>query len=318
MKQLLKLLTLTVLLMTVNSACRKSSNFKDETSIEKDNEETLTNDVNIIKYPCEDVKILKVFNDEPAIVQRGCFGNVGRVDAFYFVLTNKHSEFFPYTISPVGEIPEQYRTEGLFVYISGNVTSCMVAAECSEPHIKSADMHLFELKSININNSTEKNNKSENLYFPYIYNCGENGLEDPNLPSINYEDNELTGTIAYKRCPIPPEALNPEMSFKGGIQFPQGEAYLFKDSVSEKMITKFKNYWIILFDSKTDITHLFTRLFNMPTGGVICNFPDFAKAWDIPENGCKVYFEGLTYVSSYGGTANQVQFDYVLTNLKRE
>ena len=158
-----------------------------------------------------------------------------------------------------------------------------------------------------------KDNELEDLYFPYIYDYENNGLEDPNLPSINYEDNELTGTVAYKRCP--PQGLDPVMPLSG-IQFPQGEAYLFKDSVSEEMITKLKNYWIMVFDSKTDMAGFYT--IKLPISGIICNFPDFAKAWDIPEDGCKVYFEGLTYQSSYGGITYGLQFDYVLTNLKRE
>ena len=102
---------------------------------------------------CENKMILKVLNEEPAIVRKSCFDHVGRVDAFYFELVNQHSEFFSGVgVFPAGEIPQQYRKEGLSVYISGNVTSCNVGGGCSEPNIKLAYIHLFELKSIKINN----------------------------------------------------------------------------------------------------------------------------------------------------------------------
>ena len=102
---------------------------------------------------CENKEILKILNDEPVIVQKHCFEHVGRVDAFYFELVNQHSEFFSETgVFPVGVIPQEYRKEGLSVYISGNVTSCKVAAGCIEPNIRLAYIHLFELKSIKIKN----------------------------------------------------------------------------------------------------------------------------------------------------------------------
>ena len=102
---------------------------------------------------CENKQILKILNGEPAIVRKQCFEHVGRVDTFYFELVNLYSEFFPNGyVFPTSEIPEQYRKEGLSVYISGNVTSCVVLGGCSEPNIRLASIHLFELKSIKIRN----------------------------------------------------------------------------------------------------------------------------------------------------------------------
>ena len=102
---------------------------------------------------CENKQILKTLNDEPAIVRKSCFDHVGRVDTFYFEFENRHSEFFSdFGVFPAGVIPQQCRQEGLSVYISGDVTSCVVGAGCSEPNIKLGYIHLFELKSIKINN----------------------------------------------------------------------------------------------------------------------------------------------------------------------
>ena len=103
---------------------------------------------------CENKQILKILNDEPAIVRKQCFEHVERVDTFYFELVNSHQDEFNNreAVFPLQEIPEQYRKEGLSVYISGNVTSCTVLGGCSEPNIKLASIPLFELKSIKIDN----------------------------------------------------------------------------------------------------------------------------------------------------------------------
>ena len=100
---------------------------------------------------CENKMVLKILNDEPAIVRKHCFEHVGRVDTFYFDLVNRYSEFFSDAgVFPAGNIPQQYRKEGLSVYISGNVTSCTVLGGCSEPNIKLVSIPIFELKSIKI------------------------------------------------------------------------------------------------------------------------------------------------------------------------
>ena len=101
---------------------------------------------------CKDKRILKVLTDEPAFVEKKCFEHVGRVDTFYLRLVNTHADFFSVAVFPLGEIPEQYREDGLSVSISGNVISCGVVGGCIEPYIRLAAVHLFELKSIKINN----------------------------------------------------------------------------------------------------------------------------------------------------------------------
>jgi hypothetical protein len=136
-----------------------------------------------------------------------------------------------------------------------------------------------------------------------------------NLPSINYEDNELDGSVAYRRC------AGGEENQLMGIQFQKGEAYYFKDFIPAQMKTELTKCWVILFDSAKEEVHITCddkSLYGLPIWGMICNFPDFAKAWDIPENGCKVIFTGITYLPTWGGTANQILMDYVLTTLARE
>ena len=109
--------------------------------------------------------VIKVLKNEPAFIQKRCmdfyindidtFYNV-RVDTFCIILVNEHSEFFFNAgMFPCGEIPEQYRQDGLSVYISGNVTSDVVSGGCSEPNIRIAGIPVFELSSIRINNKTK-------------------------------------------------------------------------------------------------------------------------------------------------------------------
>ena len=135
MKKIFKLFTLSLLLMIAVISCT-----------DKD----IVNEKNKL---CENMKILKVFKNEPATVQKRCFFlDERQIDAFYFVLENEYSEFFSHTgVFPVGEISEKYRVEGLPVYISGNVTSCTVGG-CSTPNNRLAPFYLFELKSIKIKN----------------------------------------------------------------------------------------------------------------------------------------------------------------------
>ena len=114
-------------------------------------------------------------------------------------------------------------------------------------------------------------------------------------------------------------------------QFSHKEAYLFKDSISMEMLHQIWSqcgiphtvaYWII-YDSEiksAELTVESCRLFRVCA---ICNFTDFAEEveeWDIPENGCKVYFEGITYkpCGFESDPTETVRFyDYKLTNLEK-
>ena len=100
---------------------------------------------------CDNKMIRQVLKDEPAYIRKGCFEHLGRIDAYYLELAYSHSDFHGPRVFPVEDIPAQYRKDGLFVYISGNVTCCWVSGECGEPNIRLASIPLFELKSIKIN-----------------------------------------------------------------------------------------------------------------------------------------------------------------------
>ena len=127
-------------------SCRNSPISDNECPCENDKVDI----ENFISTSCGgDGTILKILDDEPAIVQKKCF-KVG--EAFFFRLVNEHSEFFSVGgVFPVGEIPEQFRQEGLSVYISGNVINCVMGVCYSDPRARLAPTNLFELTSIKIN-----------------------------------------------------------------------------------------------------------------------------------------------------------------------
>jgi hypothetical protein len=153
----------------------------------------------------------------------------------------------------------------------------------------------------------------------FVTACNSNIENEDNGLPINYEDNELEGTVAYRR---PCKEAKPLLR-----SHPQGIAYLFKDFIPEGIEELYKPidttsnvaYWIV-FDSKANRVVLYGFDGFWWSAGDVCNFPDFAKAWDIPENGCKVYFEGIAYESCTpkGGIPMSYSYDFVLTILKRE
>ena len=136
---------------------------------------------------------------------------------------------------------------------------------------------------------------------------------------------ESGSEVPYKSCHC--EEDNPLMAFK----FLKEEAYLFRDSIPMQMVEKIntilydethKTVCWILYDSKYDyfgITVGNYGEYSMLGGGQICNFPDFAREWVIPKNGCKVVIEGDMYSScNCLGVANKYCFDLILTNIKRK
>ena len=147
----------------------------------------------------------------------------------------------------------------------------------------------------------------------------EEDSEQIELPSINYEDNELEGTVAYRTC------SGQEGNPLHDIQFPRGEVYLFKE-LNEQNHMYYVNacndgYAVIIMESLDGVyIYLALNVLGLwqPVAGHICNFPDFAKVWDIPEYGCKVYIEGLSYIMDpYEGSLGHIPINYVLTTLKK-
>ena len=96
----------------------------------------------------------------------------------------------------------------------------------------------------------------------------------------------------------------------------------FIDTIPLNMLgTNFEPH--IIYYSKSDETYMYgNRIigegWELPGLGKICNLPDFAKEWIVPENGIHVYIEGSMYECSCWGSVGSVfSFDYVLTEFTR-
>ena len=102
-----------------------------------------------------DKRIIKELKDEPAYIRKTCSLHLKQpTDAVFFEFENEPSDFFWYPgVISLREIPEAYRTEGLSVFISGNIISCEASAcEPPPPNARIIYPYLFELKSIKIDN----------------------------------------------------------------------------------------------------------------------------------------------------------------------
>lgn len=107
--------------------------------------------------------------------------------------------------------------------------------------------------------------------------------------------------------------------------------YLVKDTLTDETFHKIREQspgtmrlHIILVDRQKD-SYCFIRTAGLIDISRICNFPNFASKWKIPENGCKVYFTGALYEScEYQYTPHDCcgieglcfNYDFVLTSLE--
>ena len=110
-----------------------------------------------------------------------------------------------------------------------------------------------------------------------------------------------------------------------------GEAYLFNDSISDEIRNKlYKEVeilgyaaWIvyggdIVYDIDNIATLYVSTQYDIGTY-YICNYPDFAKQWEVPLTGQKVYFEGKALLlGKYLSVPTISGFDFGLTVLKKK
>jgi len=138
----------------------ENSQLEDFRMIWKGKIETPNYEYNVMEYyPCTDMEVLKVFNDEPAIVKKVnlSYYHPGLSDEFVFEIINHQNYDFLFPnfpiVFPVEKIPEQYRQDGMAVKISGNVTNCGISGGTyyAQTRLSLVPIHLFELKSIKNN-----------------------------------------------------------------------------------------------------------------------------------------------------------------------
>ena len=156
----------------------------------------------------------------------------------------------------------------------------------------------------------------------FSWSCQSNMDGQPDIHEID--------EVPYKPCPCGEEEPFYEKQF-----FSKGEVYLFKDSIPVQKDNQMSNkihsapfpmVCCIVYDSETDAASISiaNSCLDRKSGcimvrGLICNFPDFAKEWVIPENGCRVDIEGLIYSGSCEPHyAYYIPINCMLTKLKRK
>lgn len=134
--------------------------------------------------------------------------------------------------------------------------------------------------------------------------------------SLSCDDDSEKYEVPYTTCNCE------DKKFTGNTE---GYAYLFRDSIPEKIEAELfqkgvssdkGSYWIVYYE-KADSAVLYG--FHSPLNIVceICNFPEFAKKWEIPETGKKVHYIGKCYepcIDKYG--IDVVGSDLILTYFK--
>jgi hypothetical protein len=101
-----------------------------------------------------------------------------------------------------------------------------------------------------------------------------------------------------------------------------GNVYLFNDSIPKEIEAELQQEgrkssaaWIV-YVSKDNSATMRVISKHIESICIICNYPDFAKQWEIPLNGQKVYYEGTAFeVGRY--LVDIVSYNMVLTILKK-
>jgi hypothetical protein len=129
-------------------------------------------------------------------------------------------------------------------------------------------------------------------------------------------DNYTGGAVPYAPCPCGEEGDHQNHITKG-------EALLFVNSVPKQIDSdyfgegrEYRNY--IVYYSEGDSAELYEFHDRYKVICSICNFPSFAKKWNIPDSGVTVDYEGKYYDACYPiyGFANFSHYSMILTELK--
>jgi hypothetical protein len=237
--------------------------------------------------------IIKTLNNEPAIVREITFAGANVKKLFVLELRDNYDGLYSSLVIPNNALPAEYQKNELPVILNGNVINRTIVV----------DDYILD---------TTGNSQP----FKYEYNQIE-------LTTIKYDAEYEDGNVPFAPCLC--EGQEQQLA---GIAISQSEAYLFKDSIPKQIEKNIQRdihlpenkdgvKWII-YDSQTDIAYLYNGIHAILQICKICNYPDFAKKWDIPQNGQLVYFNGITYQACNppGGIATVSYFDFVLTHLK--
>jgi len=162
-------------------------------------------------------------------------------------------------------------------------------------------------------------------YHPWKFEAG-NGIPISNVQPLHAvkipaTNKPIVFEQKFDEIPNVPYAICTAYSPLQNTTFLRAPAYLFVDSIPANRIND-KNIMHIVYYPLQDLTMFWVAYQGMGTPfrfwdyrGKICNFPDFAKTWNIPPQGKKVYCIGEFY--DYHGGGGFTSSGYlVLTHLK--
>jgi hypothetical protein len=120
------------------------------------------------------------------------------------------------------------------------------------------------------------------------------------------KDKDQNDSVPYMPCPC---------EGKEKVDLMATNAQLFKDSIPSSIKNKYNTYVIYHSDSDSATFYTHPDIFVIYH---ICNFPDYAKKWDIPRQGCEIYLKGQIYRPCYTlfHPMDRAYYDIVLTTLK--
>jgi hypothetical protein len=96
---------------------------------------------------CDEKEIIKVIENASAHVRKHTY-STGQI-AYYLELVNADDDLWSSSIFPCNDIFKEYKTENIIVYISGNITNCLMSF--GEPNIDYKPINIIELISIKTN-----------------------------------------------------------------------------------------------------------------------------------------------------------------------
>ncbi|MDL2256754.1 InlB B-repeat-containing protein [Bacteroidales bacterium OttesenSCG-928-I14] len=96
----------------------------------------------------------------------------------------------------------------------------------------------------------------------------------------------------------------------------EGIACLFVNTIPVEL-KKEDNIMYIIYNKEDNLVTYSLHTADAFYEGNICNFPDFAKEWEIPIGGKQIYYEGELYVNGiYWSAPPYISGDLILTVLK--
>jgi hypothetical protein len=213
------------------------------------------------------------------------------------IIINSKEDLEKYITCAEGDFPEVDFSKNTVLLASGTSSSGVEA-------LYSEWLSTTDKSVLNIEITQNDETVVEGWSIAFVVNQTE--LKSPIEIEVTILTEEETN-IPYLICPY-------EGGYKDTIQV-KHETWLFNDSVSEKFMQSGGVSWIVYrSDNNTAIMYMpSTQGYNIYN---ICNYPEFAKQWNVPDTGQKVYYEGVAFCTEIG--YDKPIYHMVLTKFRKK